>query len=207
MSNTTDLRSELEALDWTSLRRKASQDYGIKILPEYKAADIVRLILDKERSNVNYVTDNEQIAKKNEKYGWSRVIVRPGRNDRETHCRAAHNGYKFAIPYGVEVNLPTVTAEYLTTKKTPRPVEGKDGSTEILKEDRWIVQFVEKHYGPNGETGYIPPEARSKYWNAARENKLKIKYRFFEEMGFWPTDKVLREHMTAGTFRRGTIEV
>lgn len=202
----SDLRSKLEALSWNDLRRTARDDYGIRILPEYKAADLIRLVLDKDRSNTNYVTDKEQIADKNEKYGWSRIIVRPGRNDRETHCRAAHNGYKFAIPYNVEVNIPTVTAEYLTTKRTPRPVE-RDNGTEIVYEDRWMIQFVEKHYGPNNERDYVPPEARGKYWNNAREAKLKIKRRFFEEMGYWPTDKALRDHMTAGTFKRETISV
>lgn len=197
-----ELRTELEALTWNELRRKAIQDYGIKLLPEYKAVDIIRLIMDKEQGQTKFITESTPLENKSKKWGWSRIKV--FRNSKEpkgnTHCRACHNGYQFAIPYGVEVNIPTITAEYLTTKKTPVPQEDSNGNTQIMYEDRWIVNFIEKNYGPNGETDYVPPEQAGKYWNKVREAKLSTKRKFFEQFNFWPTDKVLKEHMSAGMF-------
>lgn len=197
-TNLAVIRAELESLKWQDLRTKAQRDYGIKLLPEYKAEDIVRLILDKERGEVNYVTERKDDGES--KWGWSRIKVLPGRRESDTHCRASHNGYRFAIPFNVELSFPTVSAEFLTTKKNPVPFETNNGQTEIRYEDRWIVQFIEKNYGPNGDIGYIPPSQRGKYWNESRESKLQIKRDFFEQFGFWPTDKRLREYMSAGMF-------
>ena len=205
-----DLKEQLEALKWNDLRAKAAKDYGIKLLPEYKAADIIRMILDKQQSGTSYVIDRQDIADKDSKHGWSKIKVMPGRQELGTHCRANHNGYQFAIPFDVEVNIPTVTAHYLTTKKVPVPTDTLEGGTEIKHENRWNVQFIEKNLGPNGELDYIPPEVRGKYWNNAREAKLGTKRRFIEQFGFWPTDKVLKEHMQSGMFnsqrRAGVIE-
>lgn len=195
-----DLKEQLEALKWNDLRSKASKDYGIKLLPEYKASDIIRLILDKQSSGTSYVVDRQDIADKNSKHGWSKIKVMPGRQELGSHCRANHNGYQFAIPFDVEVNIPTVTALYLTTKKVPVPRDTLEGGTEIKHENRWNVEFIEKNLGPKGEIDFIPPEVRGKYWNNAREAKLAIKRAFFEQNGFWPTDKVLKARMDGGYF-------
>jgi hypothetical protein len=189
----TEFRTELEALSWGELRAKAAKDYGIRILPEYKRDDIVRMIVDKEGGATKYVTDRVDLDTKKSRYGWSRITVMPGRHETDTHCRACHNGYQFAIPYEVAVNIPTVTAEYLMTKKVPVPRQNDLGQTEVKYEPRWIVQFEERNYGPNGEKDYLPPEASSKYWNGAREAKLRIKRAFFSKYGYWPTDKVIAE--------------
>ncbi len=194
--------TELNAFDISDLRKKAAKEYGIKLLPEYTKADIINLIVNKASGNTKFVTDTTPLEQKNEKYGWSRVKVIRGRDaTNNTHCQAAHNGFQFSIPYNLEVNLPTVTAEYLTTKKSPVPKQSEDGNGTIIEyEDRWIVQFIEKNYGPNGERDYIPPSERGKYWNSVREAKLAKKRKFFEQMGYWPTDKGLQKHMDAGYF-------
>jgi len=194
--------TELNAFDIGDLRKKAAKEYGIKLLPEYTKADIINLIVNKASGNTKFVTDTTPLEQKNEKYGWSRVKVIRGRDaTNNTHCQAAHNGFQFSIPYNLEVNLPTVTAEYLTTKKSPVPKQSEDGNGTIIEyEDRWIVQFIEKNYGPNGERDYIPPSERGKYWNSVREAKLAKKRKFFEQMGYWPTDKGLQKHMDAGYF-------
>jgi hypothetical protein len=100
----------------------------------------------------------------------------------------------------VAVNIPTVTAEYLTTKRVPVPFRNDLGQTETKYEPRWIVQFNEKNYGPEGEKDFIPPEARHKYWNDAREAKLRIKRAFYDKYGYWPTDKTLKEVKATNTF-------
>jgi len=194
--------TELNEFDIGDLRKKAAKEYGIKLLPEYTKADIINLIVNKASGNTKFVTDTTPLEQKNEKYGWSRVKVIRGRDaTNNTHCQAAHNGFQFSIPYNLEVNLPTVTAEYLTTKKSPVPKQSEDGNGTIIEyEDRWIVQFIEKNYGPNGERDYIPPSERGKYWNSVREAKLAKKRKFFEQMGYWPTDKGLQKHMDAGYF-------
>lgn len=194
--------TELNEFDISDLRKKAAKEYGIKLLPEYTKADIINLIVNKASGNTKFVTDTTPLEQKNEKYGWSRVKVIRGRDaTNNTHCQAAHNGFQFSIPYNLEVNLPTVTAEYLTTKKSPVPKQSEDGNGTIIEyEDRWIVQFIEKNYGPNGERDYIPPSERGKYWNSVREAKLAKKRKFFEQMGYWPTDKGLQKHMDAGYF-------
>ncbi len=200
--NKEELTLELNTFDIGELRKKAAKEYGIKLLPEYTKADIIGLIVGKATGNTKFVTDTSPLAQKNEKYGWSRIKVILGRDaTSNTHCQAAHNGFQFSIPYNLEVNIPTVTAEYLTTKKSPVPKQSEDGNGTIIEyEDRWIVQFIEKNYGPNGERDYIPPSERGKYWNSVREAKLAKKRKFFEEMGYWPTDKGLKEHMSAGYF-------
>lgn len=194
--------TELNEFDIGDLRKKAAKEYGIKLLPEYTKADIINLIVNKASGNTKFVTDTTPLEQKNEKYGWSRVKVIRGRDaTNNTHCQAAHNGFQFSIPYNLEVNLPTVTAEYLTTKKSPVPKQSEDGNGTIIEyEDRWIVQFIEKNYGPNGERDYIPPSERGKYWNSVREAKLAKKRKFYEQMGYWPTDKGLQKHMDAGYF-------
>lgn len=205
MSN--ELREELSALSWPDLKKTAIKDYGLKPHPEWTAPDYVNAIMAKLAGSTKYVTDKQALDTKDAKWGWSRIkVLRTGRES-GTHCMAAHNGFQFAIPYNVEVNLPTVTAEYLTTKKSPIPKNAEDGNGTIIEyEDRWLVQFLEKNYGPEGETGYIPPKERHKYWNDTREAKLGIKRKFMEQFNYWPTDRVLREHMAAGYFtaqRRG----
>ena len=194
--------TELNEFDIGDLRKKAAKEYGIKLLPEYTKADIINLIVNKASGNTKFVTDTTPLEQKNEKYGWSRVKVIRGRDaTNNTHCQAAHNGFQFSIPYNLEVNLPTVTAEYLTTKKSPVPKQSEDGNGTIIEyEDRWIVQFIEKNYGPSGERDYIPPSERGKYWNSVREAKLAKKRKFYEQMGYWPTDKGLQKHMDAGYF-------
>lgn len=203
-----ELRNELVKLDLPELRKKAAKEYGIKLLPEYSKDDVIQLIVGKASGNTKFVTDTTPLEQKNEKYGWSRGKVIRGRDaTNNTHCQAAHNGFQFSIPYNLEVNLPTVTAEYLTTKKSPVPKQSEDGNGTIIEyEDRWIVQFIEKNYGPNGERDYIPPSERGKYWNSVREAKLAKKRKFFEEMGFWPTDKALKDHMSAGYFNANRRE-
>ena len=197
-----ELLNELIKLDLPELRKKAAKEYCIKLLPEYSKDDVIQLIVGKASGNTKFVTENAPLESKNEKWGWSRIKVIRGRDaTNNTHCQAAHNGFQFAIPYNLEVNLPTVTAEYLTTKKSPVPKQSEDGNGTIIEyEDRWIVQFIEKNYGPNGEKDYIPKSERGKYWNSVREAKLGNKRKFYEEMGFWPTDKALKEHMAAGYF-------
>lgn len=197
-----ELRNELVKLDLPELRKKAAKEYGIKLLPEYSKDDVIQLIVGKASGNTKFVTETTPLEAKNEKWGWSRIKVIRGRDaTNNTHCQAAHNGFQFAIPYNLEVNLPTVTAEYLTTKKSPVPKQSEDGNGTIIEyEDRWIVQFIEKNYGPNGERDYIPPSERGKYWNSVREAKLAKKRKFYEQMGYWPTDKGLQKHMDAGYF-------
>lgn len=209
MSTNTDLTEKLGALTWPELRKKASQEYGIKLLPEYKQSDLIRLILDKVNGPTKYVVPKE-LTEEEERFGWSRVkIMKNDSKDYGSHCRACHNGFQFAIPYGVEVPLPTVTAEYIETKTKPKHVE--DGmASEIISgiydgsglEPRWTVMYAEKNYGPNGETDYIPPSERHKYWNSQREARLEVKRNFYERFNFWPTDKVLKEYMRAGMFDR-----
>ena len=203
-----ELRNELAKLDLPELRKKAAKEYGIKLLPEYSKDDVIQLIVGKASGNTKFVTETTPLEAKNEKWGWSRIKVIRGRDaTNNTHCQAAHNGFQFAIPYNLEVNLPTVTAEYLTTKKSPVPKQSEDGNGTIIEyEDRWIVQFIEKNYGPNGEKDYIPKSERGKYWNSVREAKLAKKRKFFEEMGFWPTDKALKDHMSAGYFNANRRE-
>ncbi len=203
-----ELRNELSKLDLPELRKKAVKEYGIKLLPEYTKDNIIEVIVGKASGATKFVTDTVPLDNKDDKYGWSRIKVIRGRDaTNNTHCQAAHNGFQFSIPYNLEVNLPTVTAEYLTTKKSPVPKMSEDGQGTIIEyEDRWIVQFIEKNYGPNGEKDYIPKSERGKYWNSVREAKLAKKRKFFEEMGFWPTDKALKDHMSAGYFNANRRE-
>lgn len=201
MANAQDtLRTTLSEMSWADLRKAAVRDYGIKPLPEWTAPDYINAIVTKSAGATKFVTNTEALAE-DAKAGWSRIkVLRSGRES-GTHCMACHNGFQFAIPYNLEVNLPTVTAEYLTTKKSPIPKNAEDGNGTIIEyEDRWIVQWIEKHYGPNGETDYIPKTERHKYWNAVREAKLGNKRKFFDEMGYWPTDRVMKEHMASGYF-------
>lgn len=200
-SNASTLRETLSALSVPELKRTAVKEYGIKPLPEWTEGDYINAIVTKASGATKFVTDTAELAAKNDKYGWSRIkVLRSGR-EAGTHCMACHNGFQFAIPYNLEVNLPTVTAEYLTTKKSPIPKNAEDGNGTIIEyEDRWIVQFLEKNYGPDGERGYIPQSEKHKYWTGTREAKLTNKRRFFDQFGYWPTDKAMKEHMQAGYF-------
>ena len=203
-------REQLNSMEWADLRRVAAKDYGIKLLPEYKKEDIVRLILDQNSGPTKFVVPDVNAIEEDDRFGWSRVkIMKNSSQDYGTHCRACHNGFQFAIPYGVEVPLPTVTAEYIERKMKPKYKEESIASELIGSledgsglEPRWIVQFYEKNYGPNGESDYIPKKERHKYWNGQREARLSVKRNFIDRFGFWPTDKVLKEYMRAGMFDR-----
>jgi len=200
------LRAELAALKWPDLKRKASQEYGIKLLAEYNADDIITLIVGKATGATNYVTDKQDLSEKDSRAGWSRIRVMKNSNEQGTHCMVCHNGYQIAIPYNVEVNIPTVTAEYIASKQTPMPVEAGDGvGVRIEYAPRWVVAFMEKNYGPEGETGYIPKSERHKYWTEIRERKLNEKREFFRRFQFWPTDKKLKQYFEAGLFRKEEV--
>lgn len=202
-----ELKAYLKELPWTELKRKAAVEYGIKVLPEYKQENIIALILDLNAQPTKFVTDQEPIADKPDKSGWSRIKVIKSGREKDTHCRGCHNGYQFAIPFNVEINFPTVTAEYLETKKQPVYKE-ESNAGDLLGglydgsglENRWTVVFLEKNNGPNGERGFIPKSERGKYWTTTREAKLAPKRAFYDQFGFWPTDKKLQEYMTAGMF-------
>lgn len=203
-----ELQSQLSGLDLPELRKKAAKEYGVKPLPEWTKADVINAILAKASGATKYVTDTSPLEEKGSKYGWSRIKVVRGRdNVINTHAQASLNGYQFSIPYGLEVNIPTIVADFLSRKKSPVPKQDPgENLVRIEYEDRWIVQFLEKNYGPNGEEDYIPKSERAKFWNDQREAKLKKKRDFLEQMGFWPTDRDLKRHMDSGYFnavRRG----
>lgn len=201
-----ELKNRLDSLSWPELKKTAAIEYGVKVLPEYNAESLKQFILAKVTSDAaTFVTDTVPIAAKDNKSGWSRVRIIKGPREKDTHCRACHNGYQFAIPFNVDVNLPTVTAEYLETKKEPKFIEESEAGNLLGGlvdgsglESRWTVVILEKNYGPNGERGFIPASERGKYLN--REAKLAPKRQFFDQFGFWPTDKRLKEYMQAGMF-------
>lgn len=207
MSNPNDeLKTYLKSLKWQDLKREASTKYGIKLSAEYNSDDIISLIMAKASGNTSFVTDTTQLTEKENKYGWSRIkVMRNSREANSTHCMACHQGYQFAIPFNVEVNIPTVTAEYLTTKKIPVPTLGDDFFVRMDYEPRWYVQFIEKNYGPNGETNYIPKSERHKYWSTVRESKLAAKRAFMDRFNFWPTDKKLKQYFEAGMFNNTRV--
>lgn len=196
-----EFRQSLEDLKWSDLRAEAGK-YGVRVVPEYKKEDLIRLMIDKKFGQAATIVDQQDLGKKEERFGWSRIIVEPGRTERDSvDCRACHNGYQFIIPYGLEVNIPTVTAEFLAERKAAVGKSPEDGGpVRIEKFARWNVQFLERNYGPNGERGYIPVSERSKYWTSAREAKLANKRKFYQERGYWPTDKVLSEEMRSLNF-------
>ncbi len=201
MSTETErLKAELETLSWNELRTKYTKEYGMKMLPEYKAPDLIKFILDRHAGVTKYITDTAPLETKNDRAGWSRIKVLKNTQEQGTHCMAAHNGYQFAIAYNKEVNLPTVTARYLETKHSP-VMKDTEGDLTVQKVPRWVVHYIECNDGPNGEPDYIPESERGKYWNAAREAKLARKRFFFAQLGFWPTDKVIREYTNSGLFR------
>lgn len=199
------LKEELDKLSWPELRSKAVKQYAIRLSPEHTAHDIKRLILDKAAGVTKYVTDDAPLENKSAKYGWSRVKVLQNTRDNDKHCKACHNGFQFAVPYNVEVNLPTITCEYLESKYAPIMKNNDDMSDGWMEhEPRWTVIYLEKNYGPNGEADYVPPDQRHKYWTEARERKLGVKRAFMDEMGFWPTDKKLKEYTINGMFNRNS---
>jgi hypothetical protein len=166
-------------------------------MPEWNKENLVeRILAVTESTSGTYAVAAAEESRENPRRGMSRITVSNSSGQPDTHCRVNHNGYQVFIPFEVEVEIPTITADYIKGLKQMRLVAVNPDENVLEKGLRWVprytVGFVWRDDGP------CPcPE---KYAGLRREKLHGPKRRFFEQFGFWPSDKKLREYSQNHSF-------
>lgn len=185
--NLSTLKINLEALSIGELRKHAVQNFGIKLTREHTKDDIVTLILGMAAKG-NFA----QVAEGEIKPGWARIKLSHTNDYRSAfpvHVNA--NGYECKIPFGVEVDVPIRCLESLKNAVEYRVYQNEFGERAQQYSDSYPFQVIGKVDGPDPRPGI----------EVAREQRLKPRYRFREQFGFYPTDKVFREFVQSGMFK------
>lgn len=191
------LKKQLSEKTIQELRKEAVHIYGLRPMPEWNKENLVeRIIAAVESTASTFVTEGSAESRDNPRQGMSRITVSNSSGQPDTHCRVNHNGYQVFIPFEVEVEIPTITADYIKGLKQMRLV-AIDATENVLEKGlRWVprytVGFVWRDDGP------CPcPE---KYMGLRREAVQAPKRRFLKQYGFWPSDKKLREYAQNHSF-------
>lgn len=183
------LKTQLEVLPMAELRKRAVQHFGLKLSREMTKEDVLTMVIG-EVAKRNYAG----IADGDLRPGYARIKLQKvgWRSSFPAYINA--NGYECFIPYNINVDVPLRVLESLDHAEEFTVSDGvEDGSYEIKQSyvQSYPYQLIERCEGPDPKPGI----------EIQREQKLKPKYLFREQFGFWPTDKVMKDYMQAGMFR------
>ena len=189
----SSLKANLENLSIAELRKHASQNFGIKLTREHTKDDIVTLILGTvSKGNFAEVADGEL------RPGWARIKLSATNDWRgafPVHINA--NGFECKIPFGVEVDVPLRVLESLKNAVEFRVYQNEFGERAQKYSDSYPFQVIGKVEGEDPRPGL----------EKAREQRLRPRYRFRDQFGFYPTDKAFREFVQSGMFKLNAEEL
>lgn len=181
------LKNNLENLSMADLRRYASQNFGLKITRDHTKDDIVTLILGSAaKGNFAEAADGEL------KPGWARIKLSSTNDHRSSfpvHVNA--NGFECKIPFGVEVDVPIRVLESLRNAVEFRVGQNEFGERVHRYTDSYPFQVIAIAEGEDPRPGL----------EVSREQRLRPRYRFRDQFGFYPTDKTFRDFVQSGMFK------
>jgi hypothetical protein len=188
---------KLREMELGDLRAYAKQYYQINSVARTTADQLIAdIVAREENTNIMRATRGDDSGPQK---GWARIVIEPDRNSfgGSYPVFAAVNTYTVLIPRGVECDVPLKVYEML--RKLTRRVVVQDwtkgidapGHKRITEEPRHNVRLISKNEGddPRGS------------WEKQRDRKLAPFRKFYEEFGFYPTAKQLKEHIQSGQFK------
>ena len=188
---------KLREMEIGELRQYAKQYFNINSAARTTADQIIADIVGRsENSNIaRAVRGDDEGPEK----GWARIIIEQDRGavGGNLPVFAAVNTYTVLIPRGVECDVPIKVYDMLrnlqrrvlihdTTKGFDEP-----GYARTSNEPRYNLRLVAKTEGADPRGG----------WEVQRERKLAPFRKFYNEMGFYPSAKTLKEHVQSGQFK------
>jgi len=191
------LKKQLDELTLPQLRKEAASIYGLRPMQEWTKENLIeRILATVESTPSTFVTEGSAATRDNPRCGMSRITVSNSSGQPDTHCRVNHNGYQVFIPFEVEVEIPTITADYIKGLKQMRLVAIDPTESVLEKGLRWVPRYT---------VGFVwrddgPCPCPDKYMGVRREAVLAPKRRFLKQFGFWPSDKKLREYAQNHSF-------
>lgn len=170
-------------LDMGELRKKASQQFGIKLTREHKKDDIIREIMEAV-SKANYA----EISDGDLKPGFARIKLTPIAGRVTFPVYQNTNGYTCFIPPGHEVDVPIKVVETLRHAEEMKKVQNEFGEYTDVLQPSYPFELLATNPGPDPRPGY--EVQRDKKWEPFRE--------FYKQNGFWPSAKVLEQTRATG---------
>lgn len=187
---------ELRNMELGELRAYAKQYHNMSVGARSSAENIIAEIIARTESiGATFVDKGDDDAPKS---GWARIILQPDASpggDKPLFCSV--NTYTARIPRGVEVDVPIKVLKMLQTcvrhviKEDETKGFDDPGRRVTTKQARHNIQVVQISKGedPRGS------------WEKQRERKLAPYRKFYEEMGFYPNARQLKEHIQSGQFK------
>jgi hypothetical protein len=183
-----EFKTQLDSKTIGELRQMAVKTYGISINREHTKKDLISLICAQQDTGIEFLSEAGP-RKPEIESGWSRITVSNSTAQADITCRVIHNGYQVSIPFDKEVEIPTVTADYIKGLRVQKLVKVEDSNFMMEKHVEWVPKYgVTFHQRGDG-----PCPCPEKYITARREAILKPKRDFMAKHGFWPSDKKLRD--------------
>lgn len=172
----TDYKTSLEKLDMTELRKKASQNFGLKLTREHTRDNIVDAILGEvARTNFAEQADGEL------KPGYARIVL-SRTEGRSTLVYLNCNGYFCWIPVEIEVDVPIKVLEVLENAKEMKKVRNEFNEYVDVLSKSYPYNTIAICPGPDPKPGREAQTAR----------KWAPYYAFCAQWGYWPSQKVLQ---------------
>ena len=173
------LREDLELLQMGELRKRAAQNFGLKLVQTDSKEDIINKIVG-VASKQNFA----EVAKGDvPEPGWTRVRVHPITGKPKFPFYSQVNGYQCWIPFNVEVDVPHKIVGVLNDAVEMRVVTDEMGNRSDVFEQSYPFTIIAATPGSDPRPGM----------EVARERKLAAKRQFAEINGFWPKDSEMRE--------------
>ncbi len=176
-----ELREQLEILPMPEIRKKAVQNFGLRLSRDDTKEDVINRIIG-AASKQNYARD---VADSNSlpDPGWTRIRVHPVPGRPSFPFFAAINGYSVFIPFSLEVDVPHKFVALLQNAQEMRITTDDFGNQTRKMEDSYPFAIIHATPGPDPRPG----------GEKKRERKIAAKKKFAEEYGYWPSDVDLRE--------------
>lgn len=185
-----DLRVALEAMPIGEVRKRAVQNFGIKLSREWSKDDIINQIVGMSQKADYAVARGEGVDP-----GWARIKVHPVPGKPTWPFYVNCNGYECWIPFNVPVDVPIKVLGVLNDAQELRISANEDGQRVDSLEASYPYSIIQEVPGPDPRPGN----------EVAREARLKAKKAFYAREGYWPTDKVFKEFRDRG-YHRDTEE-
>lgn len=178
-----DFEISLNKLEIGELRKKASQQFGIKLTREHKKEDIIRdIVAVVSKANFAEASDGDL------KPGYARIKLTTIAGKVTFPVYQNTNGYYCFIPPGIEVDVPIKVVETLRHAEEMKKVQNEFGEYEDVMQPSYPFELIAMNKGPDPKPGY----------EVQRDMKWKPYREFYEQNGFWPSAKVLEQTRAAG---------
>lgn len=193
--------AELADLPIGQLRKQAATLYGINVTKEMERDDILAAIKAKgNKSDFAFEARGDM-----PKPGWARITLHnmPGEPTRPQVFTV--NGYRCAVPKGVEVDVPIKLYKAIKDAKRKRLEEDKTEAVNSPKRWRWI----ESDSYPCTLHAITPgPDPRPGH-ERTKEAKLRPYHAFMKNYGYWPTASMVKQAIIDGRldgFKPGDLD-